>query len=745
MSAIWTIAKREILSFFVSPIAYVVLTVWTIINGFNFYIFSQFYATQASSGGSDNPVTAFFGGTTLFYLGVLVFVPVITMRLLAEERRGGTIEPLLTAPVSDVSVVFGKYLAAMAFWVVMWLPTLLYVWITSNYGDVDLGAIGASYFGVLMLGTYYIAIGLLMSAVSSNQIVSAVLSFLALGTLFTVGLFEFVATDSQEVWKYLSIWSHMDAYSKGIVDSRYVVFALSLAVLALFLTVRVVGGLRARARERSTTYMAIGSLAVLALFLMANYLSYRHFDRWDWTTDQRYTLSDRTEQVLRELEREVEIFVFMSPGDSSYADVHELLTRYQAVSDRVSVTFVDPHREEAEFRLLLQRFGVRAAQLETGEIIADVAAVVASGDQNLRVGHDDLVTTDLSSFGGDEAPQIDIKAERAFTGTILQVVSGGPTRVCVATGHGEWTLEGGSERSLTALRDEIRRDNVELEALDLAGAGATLPDHCEAVFVIGPLRPFSAEEADRLAAYARRGGNLLLALDPVIERDRIQDTGLEDALRGLGVRVESALAVEPDANRRLAAMPYERFLVADYGEHRSTAALVVGQMPSVVQMARPISAIEGRGATPLLMTSADGFGMVDLARLDPSEEPTRADADVPGPVTLAVAVELPAADEAAEEEEEGGSGRRVVVVGDADWLRGEYVQTPMVANAFLASSLIGWLTEREALISIPPRRASLAAVMMSEADLDGLFLRVVVLIPSAMLLLGFAVWWSRRS
>src|SRR5690606_926859 len=104
--------------------------------------------------------------------------PVLTMRLLAEETRSGTLEPLLTAPVSSSAVVVGKYLAALVFWMSLWVPTLLYVWITSRYGDVDLGAVAASYFGVFALGAQAMAIGLLMSALASNQIIAAVLTFL---------------------------------------------------------------------------------------------------------------------------------------------------------------------------------------------------------------------------------------------------------------------------------------------------------------------------------------------------------------------------------------------------------------------------------------------------------------------------------------------------------------------------------------------------------------------------------------
>lgn len=240
MSAILTIAKREIFSFFVSPIAYVVMTVWLLFFGFVFYLLAIVFAQP--TGSETNLLTAFFGGTTLFYLPLLVFAPVMTMRLLAEERASGTIEPLLTAPVSEVSVVLGKYLAALTFWCVLWSPTLSYVWLVARTGEhmVDWGAIGCTYLGLLAIGMFYMAVGLFMSAIARNQIVAAMLTFLVLGGLFVIGLAGYanVGDDMRAVFEYVGLWTQMSSFAKGIVDTRYLVYDLSIVVLTLFLSVQ---------------------------------------------------------------------------------------------------------------------------------------------------------------------------------------------------------------------------------------------------------------------------------------------------------------------------------------------------------------------------------------------------------------------------------------------------------------------------------------------------------------------------
>ena len=132
----------------------------------------------------------------------------------------------------------------MAFWIALWSPTLIYALIMRQYGDVDWGAIGASYLGVLGLGLYFMAIGLLVSAVAPTQIIAAVLAFLFLGMLLIVGIGEFVLDGwLREACSYVSMWGHMRRFSKGVVDTRYVVFDLSVALFALAVAI---GALKAR-------------------------------------------------------------------------------------------------------------------------------------------------------------------------------------------------------------------------------------------------------------------------------------------------------------------------------------------------------------------------------------------------------------------------------------------------------------------------------------------------------------------
>jgi len=502
-------------------------------------------------------------------------------------------------------------------------------------------------------------------------------------------------------------------------------------------------------RAEGRVQTVAGAALVLAIVGMTNYLSFRHFQRWDWTSQGVFTLSERSRQVLRELGTDVEIHVVMSSAEGNYQELRELLERYRAVTQRIRLDFVDPDREAAEYRVLAERFGIGSSQSTDGTVGADVALVMVAGDRTWKVTRDDLVSVDMESLQEGES-RLDVRSEQAVTGGILEVTSGRRTKVCLTQGHGEWTLDRGAQRDLGGLQDEMRRENLELEAFETRGLSA-VPEGCDAVFAVGPTVAFTADEAALLQRYVRGGGNLLVTLDPEIQRDEIPASGLEEVLRDFGIRVDRSIVLELDPRflPQGATNPAGPFLVATWGDHPVTRGFrQVPGLGMVTELTRSIRPIDPERATTLFSASESSFAETDIARLVAEGEPTRDDADLAGPVSIGVATRVEAVGEAPEgegEPSEDREGGRVVVVGDSDFLDARYLATGEVVNFDVASALVGWLTERAALIELPSRRISAQPVRMTQDDVTGLFFRVVVLLPLAVTFLGFAVWWNRRS
>ncbi len=224
------ITKKEINAYFSSPMAYLIGAVFLILTGL---FFAQYLlATQEAS------MKGFFSPASFF---LLLISPVITMRLIAEEQKMGTLELLLTSPVTDLQVVMGKFLAGVAMIAGMLLLTLYYFVLLIWVGDPDLGPIFTGYLGLLLLGSAILSVGLLASSFTSNQIVSAVVALgilLLFWLLGSAGAFLNAIPWARSFLEYISLSSHYSDLVNGVLDTRDITYYVSFTVAALFLTVR---------------------------------------------------------------------------------------------------------------------------------------------------------------------------------------------------------------------------------------------------------------------------------------------------------------------------------------------------------------------------------------------------------------------------------------------------------------------------------------------------------------------------
>src|SRR5213596_2219142 len=240
MRKFYTLLSREVRSYFHSPIAYIVLIFFLIISGIDFYFQVSFMNQRQVQ---YTVQEAFFNSVFFWFAFVLIF-PLITMRLFAEEFKLGTIEPLMTAPVRDWQVVLAKFFGALVFYVILWIPTLIYFWIfqavTHQPAANSAGAYLGSYIMLLLLGMFYLSVGCLASALTRNQIVAAIISFCIITLHFFSGLISFVLTEvsssTRQMLGYFSALEQMGTLSRGEIDTRPMVLYLSLTIVMLGLT-----------------------------------------------------------------------------------------------------------------------------------------------------------------------------------------------------------------------------------------------------------------------------------------------------------------------------------------------------------------------------------------------------------------------------------------------------------------------------------------------------------------------------
>ena len=237
MSALWATFARELRAYFLSPLAYVVLFFVLVLHGAFFSLIVFHLNNPASPAG--RPFDIFFSSFPFWMLLIFV-VPVVTMRLLAEERKTGSIEVLMTAPVTEGQVVAGKYLAALAFFVALWLPTVLYAVLLDVFGDLDWRTLASGYLGILLIGGLFLSVGVMASAFARNQIVAAVVTFAVNLLVFFVAFLPGMVDQPllQRAFEHTSILDHMEEFARGIVDTRRLVFYLSTTLFFLFVSAR---------------------------------------------------------------------------------------------------------------------------------------------------------------------------------------------------------------------------------------------------------------------------------------------------------------------------------------------------------------------------------------------------------------------------------------------------------------------------------------------------------------------------
>ena len=257
MRNVMAIAGKELRAYFHSPIAYLVMTVWSLLCGYLFYVYTQAYAAasirqeMSRSSVAFPTINEFIIRSMLqgFLMVALLFlIPLITMRLYSEEKKSGTIELLLTSPVSDLQIILGKYVGALALYATLIALTFLYFGLLFIYGNPDAKPLLANVLGLFLYGGALLALGMWISTFTKNQIIAGVVAMVLFIILFVLNWPSQITFNSfTQVLSYLSLGSHLDNFAKGVIDLPDVVYYLSAIVLGLFLTARSVDALKGRA------------------------------------------------------------------------------------------------------------------------------------------------------------------------------------------------------------------------------------------------------------------------------------------------------------------------------------------------------------------------------------------------------------------------------------------------------------------------------------------------------------------
>lgn len=779
MNGALAVARRELRTFFASPIAYIVLGGFLLLAGW-LYFSTLFLAGQASLRG-------FFGTAPVLFA---LLVPAITMRSVAEERKSGTLELLLTMPLEDWQVVLGKYLAALGMVIAGLVFTLPYAFtvraLTAEGVAFDWGPVAAGYLGLALLASAFIALGLWASALSRNQIVGFIIGLLVCLSLYLVDKFAVLLPSAlAQALEYLSADYHFENIARGVIDTRDVLYYLTLTAAGLVLTTQVLGNLRHELKPGALASPTVFTAAVLGSLVLLNVLSVRLFARFDVTADGAYTLAKGSKETLAALDDTVTVTAYFTkdlpaPYSSSARYVRDLLEEFRAASrGKVAFEFIDPAAQETDADKEAKRevkrdiFG-RSFREQTAQekelAAAGVQAVeirVIEADQQqtkraylgLVIRHDDKkevipVVQNLSTLEYD------------LTSLIRKLTRPKTPVIALLQGHDEPKLE----EKLRQLHSVLSQ-TYEVRPVTLGSQERFAPD-IDAVMVLGPKKALAPNEVKALDQLVLEGKPAAFFLDSVsVDLRSFQpapvDHGLSALLGNWGVTlseqtvadaVSASLNIQEQRGFMLVQMPVPYPFIPRVRQLEPGSPISRGLQELTFPFATKVTAASADGRTAEVLARSSKKSWLESGKppnLDPRRE-WRSEAITPdGPHELMVAVsgkfKSLFADQATVSQPPGTpallakskADARIVVAGTSALFHDDFMQRP---NAALLLNVADWMLLDPALLAMRSRGLQLAQLKaeLSDGTRNAAKFGNAFGLPLALALLGVVRWRVRE-
>lgn len=727
------IAARELLTLFVTPLGYVVATLFLLQQGYDFALLLRVLNDPLAAPG---PVMQYyFGGSFfIFWLPVIALCALVSMRLVAEERRQGTLEAMLTAPVRPGQIVLGKYVGALGFYVLLWLPTaVFYVLLRGAHVVPDPGPVAAGYLGTFAVGASFLALGLVASAASRSQLGAAIAAMVGCTMLVLAGLLapEIDAPELAALVERTSLLAMMQELAQGIVDGRWLWIHLAFVVTCLWASAVLVDPRRDR-----QAWLQLGAIAVMAAHVA--WWGTRHSARDDWTGGQIYALSERAREVLGELPGPVDVRLMIPTTlgggrpNPVHGELREVLARMAEATPELRVMEIDPDRDRQQAETQLAQFGLAGRDLADGVVL--VRAGVGALERRASLRPEELVVYATGADVQQTGPRVkEFRGEEALLGAFIRVSHPRELRLCMTQGHGEPARDSFEPfAGYVHLEELIESAGFTVETADLDAPEGLVG--CAIVLVAGPSGRLPPAHVAAIERYAQAGGDLLVLAGAVLlpGSTRLAEHGLEPLLSRYGIGEGGRVVVDPHAMP--GGTPMLAFTLPEgWGEHPAVRSLV-GRAVSLV-LVRELELVPAEGAAPtaLLAVGEDGFAESDLVGLARGEPPVfDGDVDRPGPIPVIVAGER------------GGS--RMVVVGSDQFALNAFLREDVAYDhdRDLVVNALGWLSERDELLGIAARPREHVKLVLRPEQLDRMTWVCLLGLPGFAVALGLAAWWRRR-
>jgi len=683
VSPIRTIARRELKALFNQPIAYILLVVFTGVNALLFFREVELY-----NAASLRPMLDFLPWLLLF------LVPAVTMRALAEDLRSGTLEVVLSQPVTELELLLGKYCGQVLFLLIALAITLTVPLGLALGTAPELGIVVAQYVGAALLVAGLAAVGVWASSVSQNQITAFIVGVFVMFLLIFVGLDQLLVGLPPRLGAIagaLGVLSHFSQLARGVIDLRDALYFVTLAALFLVLAYFSLLSRKLTARGEALRRLRLGTVLLAVAVVVVNLFGRNIGGRIDLTPGRAFTLAPATRKLLSTLPDLVTIKLFVSSAlpkeiESTRRDVDDLLRDYRAAGHgKVKLVIQDPSADSAAMREA-RSTGIPPVQFN----------VLGQGELQVKEGYLGLAVRYADGVKTIPFIQQTSDLEYRLTSDIRALTH--PEHSAVAFGEINDAAATRGRRSFEALREQLGATHT-VGAFALTDS-VIAPD-VKVIAVAGTPDSLTAAQLARLRAFLDRGGSLLVMASGMALSDRgpfalSRRVGWNELLKPYGVAIASDMVYDLASNTQvgipaqfgqvLVAYP---FWLRALGTGRSPVNADLGSV--MLPWASQIDTVKASASvTPLLVTSRAGGVQQTTAFIEPGSQLSR---DSLRPRVVAALATLPATTS-------GAAPRgRVVVVGSADFASDHYARNSPT-NIVLVQNAIDWLAQDEGLIAI---------------------------------------------
>lgn len=704
----FAVFKRELKSYFQTVIGWLFIAAVLALYGLYFYVYNL---------RNGYPYISYSVSAMAFIM--LITVPILTMRSLAEEQHSKTDQLILTSPVSLGKIVAGKYLAMAAVFTVDMLIIAVTPLILSIYGTVPMGESYVAILGFWLYGCACIAIGMFISSLTESQVIAAVLTFAALFLGYMMSSITSVLSQSGNILTKIlncyDLYTPMESFMNGCLDLTGVVYFVSIIILMLFLAVQSIQKRRwsMSSKKISTGVFSVGLIVIAFAAAVVVNLFIKELPAAvtaiDATSTQIYSITDDTKEFLKGLDTDVEIYV-LADEDNADATLAETLKRYEDLSDHISVTYKNPAVNPGFY------------QQYTDTAPASNSLIVVGEQRSRVVDYNDIYeysydyNTYSSSIEGYDA-------EGQLTSAIQYVTMDAAELPVIyeIEGHGETALSG-------SFTEAIEKANITLSSLTLLTEDA-VPEDAQAIIINGPATDFSEDDAEKVIAYLEKGGNVIINCS--FEHQGL--TNFESILEAYGMARVTGVVMENNQSYYYGGTPYYLLPEVESTSYTSSAAAgyIFAPYSEAVSYGENTDSIT---YTPLLMTSDASVSKTDAAN---AATFAMEDGDIAGPFALAVAAECNIDED---------TTATLLVTGSIELFTDGADQIVSGNNSTMFTEMIGALTEESdlSLSVIPSKAYTLSTITVTAAAAVMFGMGIMLLIPVILLILGIIIWATRR-